>query len=61
MIIFFAAEDREAIQSAKARHGLTGSGHKLLIGKFRLKLKKVGRTIRPFKCDLKLIHYDYTV
>ena len=43
LIIFFAAEDREALQSAKTRLGADcGSDHELLIGKFRLKLKKVG-------------------
>ena len=38
-----------------------GSDHELLIAKFRLKLKKVGKTIRPFKYDLNKIPYDYTV
>ena len=38
-----------------------GSDHGLLIAKFRLKLKKVGKTIRPFRCDLNQIPYDYTV
>ena len=38
-----------------------GSGHELLIAKFRLKLKKVGRTTRPFRDDLNQIPYDYTV
>ena len=38
-----------------------GSDHGLLIGKFRLKLKKVGKTIRPFRYDLNQIPYDYTV
>ena len=33
----------------------------LLIAKFRLKLKKVGKTTRPFRCDLNQIPYDYTV
>ena len=35
--------------------------HELLIAKFRLKLKKVGKTTRPFKYDLNQIPYDYTV
>ena len=35
--------------------------HKLLIAKFRLKLKKVGKTTRPFRYDLNQIPYDYTV
>ena len=38
-----------------------GSDHKLLITKFRLKLKKVGKTTRPFRHDLNQIPYDYTV
>ena len=38
-----------------------GSDHELLIVKFRLKLKKVGKTTRPFRYDLNQIPYDYTV
>ena len=38
-----------------------GSDHELLIAKFRLKLKKVGKTTRPFRYDLNHIPYDYTV
>ena len=38
-----------------------GSDHELLIAKFRLRLKKVGKTIRPFRYDLNQIPYDYTV
>ena len=38
-----------------------GSDNELLIAKFRLKLKKVGKTTRPFRFDLNQIHYDYTV
>ena len=38
-----------------------GSDHELLIVKFRLKLKKVGKTNRPFRYDLNQIPYDYTV
>ena len=41
--------------------GDCGSDHELLIAKFRLKLKKVGKTIRPFRYDLNQILYDYTV
>ena len=41
--------------------GDCGSDHELLIGKFRLKLKKVGKTARPFRYDLTQIPYDYTV
>ena len=53
---------RRSIQSAKIRLGADcGSDHELLIAKFRLKLKKVGKTTRPFRYDLNLIPYDYTV
>ena len=38
-----------------------GSNHELLIAKFRLKLKKVEKTTRPFRYDLNKIPYDYTV
>ena len=38
-----------------------GSDHELLIAKFRLKLKKVGKTTRPFRYDLNQIPYDYTM
>ena len=49
-------------QSGKTRPGAhCGSDHKLLIAKFRLKLKKVGKTTRPFRYDLNQIPYDYTV
>ena len=58
----FAAKDGETIQSAKTRLGADcGSDHELLIAKFRLKLKKVGITTRPFRYDLNQIPYDYTV
>ena len=51
-----------SIQSAKTRLGADcGSDHELLIAKFRLKLKKVGKTTRPFRYDLNQIPYDYTV
>ena len=49
------------MQSAKTRLGLTGSVHEHLIAKFRLKLKKVGKTNRPFWYDLNRIPFDYTV
>ena len=53
---------RSSIQSTKTRPGADcGSDHELLIAKFRLKLKKVGETIRPFWYDLHQISYDYTV
>ena len=53
---------RRSIQSAQTRPGADcGSDHELLIAKFRLKLKKVGKTTRPFRYDLNQIPYDYTV
>ena len=53
---------RSSIQSAKTRlAAASGSDHELLIAKFRLKLKKVGKTTRPFRYDLNQIPYDYTV
>ena len=53
---------RSSIQSAKTRQGIDcGSEHEFLIAKFRLKLKKVGETTRPFRYDLDQISYDYTV
>ena len=60
----FAAKDGEfyAMQSAKTRLGADcGSHHELLIAKFRLKLKKVGKTTRLFRYALNQIPYDYTV
>ena len=48
--------------STKTRPGADcGSDHELLIAKFRLKLRKVGKTTRPFRYDLNQIPYDYTV
>ena len=51
-----------SIESAQTRpEADCGSDHELLIAKFRLKLKKVGKTTRPFRYDLNQIPYDYTV
>ena len=63
LIIFFTAEDGEALYSQqKQRVGADcGSDHELLISKFRLKLKKVGETTRPFRYDLIQIPCDYTL
>ena len=59
--MFFAAKDG-LYTVTKTRPGADcGSDHKLLIAKFRLKLKKVGKTTRPFRCDLNQIPYDCTV
>ena len=53
---------KSSIQSAKTRPGADcGSDHELLIAKFKLKLKQVEKTTRPFRYDLNQIHYDYTV
>ena len=53
---------RSSIKSAKTRPGADcGSGHELLIAKFRLKLNKVGKTTRPFRYNRNQIPYDYTV
>ena len=50
---------RNSIQSAKTRSGADcGSDHELLISKFRIKLKKVGKTLRPFRYNLNKIPYD---
>ena len=50
------------MQLTKTRPGDDcGSDHELLISKFRLKLKKVGKTTEPFRYDLNQIPYDYTV
>ena len=61
--MFFAAKDGEALYSQqKTRQGADcGSDHELLIAKFRLKLKKVGKTTRPFRYDLNQIPYEYAV
>ena len=61
--MFFAAKDGEVLYSQqKTRQGADcGSDHELLSAKFRLKLKKVGKTTRPFRYDLNQIPYDYTV
>ena len=63
LITFFASEDGEALHSQwKQRPAADcGSDHQLLIAKFRLKLRKVGKTTRPFRYDLNQIPYDYTV
>ena len=62
-MIFFATEDGEALYSQeKTRLGdECGSDHELLIAKYRLKLKKLEKTARPFRYDLNQIPYDYTV
>ena len=62
LVMFFAAKDGEALYSQQKQDWeLTGSDHELVIAKFRLKLKKVGKTIRPFRYDLNQIPYNYLV
>ena len=63
LIIFFATKDgKTPYRQHKTRpRADCGSDYRLLIAKFRLKLKKVGKTSRPFRCDLNQIPYDYTV
>ena len=58
LIILFAVKDREVLYSPGTD---CGSDHELLVAKFRLKLKKVGKSVRPFRYDLNQIPYDYTV
>ena len=61
-LIIFAAKDGEALYSQhKQDRELTGSDHEVLIDKFRLKLKKVGKISRPFRYGLNQIPYNYTV
>ena len=70
MILFFAAKDEVALynqqkkkkQKTKNKPGVDcGSDHELLIAKFTLKLKKVGKTTRTFRYDLNQTPYNYTV
>ena len=62
LIIFFAAKMEKLYTVNKKKTGAdSGSEHELLIAKFRLKLKKVGKTTRPFRYDLNPFPYDYTV
>ena len=63
LIIFFAAGNGEAVYSQqKTRRGTDcSSDHELLIAKFRPKLKKVGKTTRPFRYVLNQIPYNYIV
>ena len=77
LIIFFAAKDGEALSDQirsvaqscptlcnpmnRSTGADCGLDHELLIAKFKLKLKKVGKTTRPFRYDLNQIPYDYTV
>ena len=59
LIIFFAANDGEALYNQQKQDWELTVAHELLIVKFRVKLKKVGKTTRPFRYDLNQIPYDY--
>ena len=61
LIIFFAAKDGEALYSQQKQDRELTVAQKLLIAKFRLQLKKVGKTTRPFRHDLNQIPFNYTV
>ena len=61
LIIFFAAKIGEALYSQQKQDRELTVAQKLLIAKFRLQLKKVGKTTRPFRYDLNQIPYVYTV
>ena len=61
LIIYFAVKDGEALYTQqKQNRELTVVDHELLIAKFKLKLKKVGKTTRPFRYDLNQIPYNYS-
>ena len=51
----------EKLYSQQKQDWDSGSDHELLVAKFRLKLKKIGKTTRPFRYDLNQIPYNYTV
>ena len=62
LITFLTAEDGEALYGQqKQNQELTVGDHELVIAKFRLKLKKVGKTTGPFRYDLNQILYNYTM
>ena len=62
LIIFFAAKDGEALYSQQKQDlELTGSDHELLIAKFRLKLKKVGKTTGPFRYQFPSVQFTHSV
>ena len=59
--MFFAAKDGEAPYSQQTQDLELMVAHEFLSVKFRFKLKKVGKTSRPFRYDLNQITYDYTM
>ena len=61
LIIFFADDDGKLYIVRKIRPGADyGSDHELLIAKFSFKLKKTGKTTRPFMYDLNQVPYGYS-
>ena len=61
LIMFFATKDGEALHGQQKQDLELTVAQIILIAKFRLKLKKVGKTTRPFRYDLNQIPYDYAV
>ena len=61
LIIFFAAEDGEALYSQQTHDQELTVAQIMNSAKFRLQLKKIGKTTRPFSYDLNQIPYEYTV
>ena len=63
LIIFYSARDGEILYSQQKKWlgDNYGTDHELFIAKFRIKLKKVEKTTRPFRYDQNQIPYDYTV
>ena len=63
LILFFAAENGEALYSQQKQDQMltVAQINELLTENFKLKLKKVGKTTTPLRCDLNQIPYDYTV
>ena len=62
LILFFEVKNGEALYIQQKQDQVAcGSNHELLIAKFRLKLKKIGKTTRPFRYNLHQIPYNYLV
>ena len=63
LIVFFATVDGETLYSQDKKNpgANCGSDHQLLLAKFRLKLKKLGKTTRPFRYNLNHIPYDHAM
>ena len=60
LITFLVAEDGEAVYSQQTGADCS-SDHLLLIANFRLKLKKVGKTTRPYRYNLNQISCEYVL